>query len=125
MTVRPSVIVLGWLGANVILIAVLFGFGESLVGELLYLCSAVPVLAFAIALGWRNRGERSLNTPIPLPFGTGYAAVAAIGALLLGLGLIFATWIAILGGLLLAWVVLQLWRAPRPRAAPILDEPHD
>ena len=123
MTVRPSAVVLGWLAANIVLTAVLFGFGESLVAELLYLCSSLPVLVFALAVGWGNHGEGGVRAQIPLPCGTGYAAGAAIGGLLVGIGLIFAYWITIIGGLMVVWSALRLWRA-RPEA-PVLEEQHD
>lgn len=123
MTVRPSAVALGWLAGNIVLVAVLFGFGESLVGELIYLCSSVPVLAFALAVGRGNRGEDGAREHIPLPTGTGYVAVAAIGSLLIGLGLIFAIWIVIVGGLLVAWAAVHLWRARQE--APVLEESHD
>jgi hypothetical protein len=117
------VVVLAWLAGNVVLIAVLFGFGESLVGELLYLCSSLPVLAFALAVGVKHRGEGEVKQQIALPAGTGYSAAAAIGSLLVGLGLIFAYWITIVGGLMVLWAGLKLWRA-RP-ASPVLEEQHD
>lgn len=123
MTIRPAVVVLGWLAANVVLIAVLFGFGESLVAELLYLCSSVPVLVFALAVGLHKRGEGEVEKQIPLPPGPGYAAVAGIGSLLIGLGLAFTYWISIVGALMLAWSGWMLWRV-RPES-PVLEEQHD
>ena len=123
MTVRPAVVVLGWLAANVVLIAVLFGFGEGLVGELVYLCSSLPILGFALAVGWGTRGEEGAPDYLTLPPGTGYCAAAAVGSLIFGLGFVYATWISIVGGLVTAWALLQIWRA-RPEAS-VLDESHD
>jgi hypothetical protein len=120
MTVRPAVVVLGWFAANVVLIAVLFGFGESLVGELLYACSSVPLLLFALAVGWGNRGEGEVGEQIPVPSGTGYSAIAAVGSLLIGIGVVFAYWIAIVGALLAGWAGMRLWRT-RPRTS-VLEE---
>lgn len=125
MTLRPSVVVLGWMIANLVLVGVLFLFGEMLLAALLYLCSTVTILIFALAVRRGASEPRSAQQYVRLPAGMGYSAVAAAGILLIGIGLIFATWISVVGLLVLLGAVLGLWRSPRTPEPPRLEPPRE
>jgi hypothetical protein len=125
MTVRPSLVVLGWLAANGVLVGVLFGFGESILAELLYLCSTVPLLVFALFVARAARGRRPAQEYVRLPANPGYVGVAAAGLFLIGIGLIFANWIAMVGAAIVIATAFALWRSPGTPEPPMLGEPRD
>jgi hypothetical protein len=112
MSLRPWHVVAGWGVGNLVLVAVLFGFHESLWGELLYLASGFPLAVFAAAIWYSDHishsGVRTLG-------GSAIAAVPfGLGSALLGVGLIFATWLAIVGGVLVVLSGAELLRS-RPQ----------
>lgn len=125
MTVRPAVVVLGWMIANLVLVGVLFLFGEMLLAQLLYLCSSAIILAFALTVLRAPSEASSAQQHVRLPAGMGYSAVAAAGILLIGLGLIFADWISGVGLLVLLGALLGLWRSRRTPQPPRLEPPRE
>lgn len=125
MTPRPSVVVLGWMTANLILATVLFLFDESLVAQLLYLCSSAVILVFALVVARGPTETGQAQRYLRLPAGMGYPATAAAGIAFIGIGLIFADWISIAGVLVLLAAVLGLWRAPRTPEPPNLEPPRE
>jgi hypothetical protein len=118
MSLRPWHIVTGWGVGNLVLVGVLFGFHESLWGELLYLLAGVPLAIFAVAVWYSDHishsGVRNLggSADTALPF--------AFSCAVIGIGVIFSVWIVVVGVVLtLATGARLLHAAPtRLHAAP-------
>lgn len=118
MSLRPWHVVTGWGLGNLVLVGVLFSFHESLLGELLYLIAGVPLAIFAMAVWYSDHishsGVRNLggSPMIALPF--------AFGCAVIGIGLIFSVWIAVVGVVVAVVTGAHLVRArpTRLHAAP-------
>lgn len=118
MSLRPWHVVTGWGIGNLVLVGVLFGFHESLWGELLYLLAGVPLAIFALAIWYSDHishsGVRNLGgaAATALPF--------AFSCAVIGIGVIFSVWIAVVGVVLTLVTGAQLVRATPTRlhAAP-------
>jgi hypothetical protein len=118
MSMRPWHVVTGWGIGNLVLVGVLFAFHESLLAELLYLLAGVPLAIFATAVWYSDHishtGVRSLggSAVTALPF--------AFGCAVIGVGVIFSVWIAVVGIIIALVTGGQLLRAAPTRlhAAP-------
>lgn len=103
MTPKPWMVITAWLGANAILMGVLFGFDEWLLAEVLYVVASAPIVVLVL-LTWRSEKRLSHDeerTVRDIGATGAHAVLAAVGALLAGLGLIFAQWLTIVGVLLM------------------------
>lgn len=94
MTSRPWLIVLGWGAANAVLFSLMFAFNARLWAEMLYLCAGVPLTLFGVAI-WAAGGATSQVRP--LGGAAASAAPLAFGCALIGIGVIFAMWISLVG----------------------------
>lgn len=99
MTPRPWLVVTAWLGGNAVLIALLFGFDEWVLAEMLYVVATLPLIVLALLTRRSEKRVADAEEQWVRDIGaTGAPAVlGALGALLTGLGLIFAQWLAIVG----------------------------
>jgi hypothetical protein len=99
MKPRAWTIVVAWLLANAVLMAVLFGFHEWWLAETLYVVASWPILLLAV-LTWRSERRRphEKEQAVRDIGATGAHAVwAAVGAVLAALGVFYAQWLVIVG----------------------------
>lgn len=120
MTLRPWHVVAGWGVGNLVLAGILFGFHESLWPELLYLAAGLPLALFAAGVWYSDHISHSGVRTVG---GSAIAAVPfAFGCALIGLGLIYATWIALVGVLVVLATGVQLVRSAPARLPPPVPE---
>lgn len=113
MKMRPSTVLTGWLIANGLLAVILVAFDEHPLAYILYLVATVPLAVFGVAVLLAAPELGARNRIVLLPAG-GIILVAA-GMTLIGLGLVFVSWIAIVGGVLVVGALLALLRPERER----------
>lgn len=104
MKPKPWMIVVAWLGANAVLMAVLFGFDEWVLAESLYVVASWPIILLVVLT---RRSEKRVPDGADVSVrdigATGtHALWAAFGALLTGLGVFFAQWLVVVGILVVA-----------------------
>lgn len=96
MSLRPSTVLVLWLLANAALAVMLVAFREHPLAYILYFVATVPLLTFGLAV-LRAGPEFSERERLVL-HPAGAIVFIAAGLTLVGLGIIFATWLAIVGG---------------------------
>jgi hypothetical protein len=111
MSGRPALLVAGWTAANLVLAAILAGFGDIALAVVLYFVSAVPAFGYAIAV-WRIRGANDEAVHrFRLGAGSDWIPVIAFGLTLVGAGVIFGAALLAVGAVITVLALLLFVRA--------------
>jgi type IV secretory pathway TrbD component len=114
---RPAVVVGLWIGANLLLMAMLIGFGENAFAIALYAASALPISLFALAV-WRGSGRnQAAGDHFRLSGGSDAVPWLALGIGVAALALIFGEWLVGFGAVLFGVGIARSIRAARSRPA--------
>lgn len=109
---RAAVVVAAWGVANLALAGLLVTFDSNPFEYVLYFASVLPISVAAAAL-WLAGPERGNQDRVVLPGATAPVVGLTVAITLIGLGVIFANWLSIVGALVAVAMVIALirWRS--------------